>query len=57
MFSLNEITEQLKDASRKCTGTGVSFAGRSLVLDTAKDGKISICSSQIAYSIILHVEI
>ncbi|EZA55277.1 ran GTPase-activating protein 1 [Ooceraea biroi] len=37
MFSLSELNEQLKDASRKCTGTGVSFAGQSLVLDTAED--------------------
>ncbi|XP_072767679.1 ran GTPase-activating protein 1 [Anoplolepis gracilipes] len=33
MFSLGEISEQLKDVSRK--SVGVSFAGQSLVLDTA----------------------
>lgn len=37
MFSLGEIGEQLKDVSRKTVG--VSFAGQSLVLDTANDGK------------------
>lgn len=37
MFSLGEIGEQLKDVSRK--SVGVSFAGQSLVLDTANDGK------------------
>ncbi|XP_012528277.1 ran GTPase-activating protein 1 isoform X1 [Monomorium pharaonis] len=35
MFSLGEIGEQLKDVSRK--SVGVSFAGQSLVLDTAND--------------------
>lgn len=35
MFSLGEISEQLKDVSRK--SVGVSFAGQSLVLDTAND--------------------
>ncbi|XP_011629760.1 ran GTPase-activating protein 1 [Pogonomyrmex barbatus] len=35
MFSLSEIGEQLKDVSRK--SVGVSFAGQSLVLDTASD--------------------
>ncbi|XP_011693581.1 PREDICTED: ran GTPase-activating protein 1 [Wasmannia auropunctata] len=35
MFSLSEIGEQLKDVSRK--SVGVSFAGQSLVLDTAND--------------------
>ncbi|XP_071563994.1 ran GTPase-activating protein 1 [Temnothorax nylanderi] len=35
MFSLGEIGEQLKDVSRK--SVGVSFAGQSLVLDTADD--------------------
>jgi len=38
MFSLGEISEQLKDVSRK--SIGVSFAGQSLVLDTANDGKM-----------------
>jgi len=38
MFSLGEIGEQLKDVSRK--SIGVSFAGQSLVLDTASDGKM-----------------
>lgn len=38
MFSLGEISEQLKDVSRK--SVGVSFAGQSLILDTANDGKI-----------------
>ncbi|XP_050458578.1 ran GTPase-activating protein 1 [Cataglyphis hispanica] len=33
MFSLDEISEQLKNVSRK--SVGVSFAGQSLVLDTA----------------------
>ncbi|KAG5319745.1 RAGP1 protein, partial [Pseudoatta argentina] len=35
MFSLGEIGEQLKDVSRQ--SVGVSFAGQSLVLDTADD--------------------
>lgn len=35
MFSLGEISEQLKDVSRK--SVGVSFAGQSLILDTAND--------------------
>ncbi|KYM98869.1 PREDICTED: ran GTPase-activating protein 1-like [Cyphomyrmex costatus] len=35
MFSLGEISEQLKDVSRQ--SVGVSFAGQSLVLDTAND--------------------
>ncbi|KYN16476.1 PREDICTED: ran GTPase-activating protein 1-like [Trachymyrmex cornetzi] len=35
MFSLGEISEQLKDVSRQ--SVGVSFAGQSLVLDTADD--------------------
>lgn len=37
MFSLGEISEQLKNVSRK--SVGVSFAGQSLVLDTADNGK------------------
>ncbi|KYQ59417.1 Ran GTPase-activating protein 1 [Trachymyrmex zeteki] len=35
MFSLGEISEQLKDVSRQ--SVGVSFAGQSLVLNTAND--------------------
>ncbi|XP_011868365.1 PREDICTED: ran GTPase-activating protein 1 [Vollenhovia emeryi] len=35
MFSLGEISEQLRDVSRR--SVGVSFAGQSLVLDTAND--------------------
>ncbi|CAL1685844.1 unnamed protein product [Lasius platythorax] len=35
MFCLGDISEQLKDVSRK--SVGVSFAGQSLVLDTASD--------------------
>lgn len=37
MFSLGDIGEQLKDVGRK--SVGVSFAGRTLVLNTASDGK------------------
>lgn len=36
MFSLGEISEQLKNVSRK--SVGVSFAGQSLILDTADNG-------------------
>lgn len=37
MFSLDEISKQLKNVSRK--SVGVSFAGQSLILDTADNGK------------------
>lgn len=38
MFSLSEISEQLKDVSQE--SVGVSFAGQSLVFNTASDGKL-----------------
>lgn len=39
-FNFKEISEQLNEAGSKNAGTGVSFAGRSLKLDTEKDGKL-----------------
>ncbi|XP_043472788.1 ran GTPase-activating protein 1 [Leptopilina heterotoma] len=38
-FNLSEIGELLKDASQKSASTGVSFAGKSLKLNSEEDGK------------------
>lgn len=38
-FNFNAIGDSLKEASQKTEGTGVSFAGKSLKLNTEDDGE------------------
>lgn len=42
-FNLSEIGEQLKETSQKSVSTGVSFAGKSLKLNSEKDGNYFSC--------------
>lgn len=42
-FNLSEIGELLKDASQKSASTGVSFAGKSLKLNSEEDGMYIFC--------------
>lgn len=41
-FDFNAIGNSLNEASQKTEGTGVSFAGKSLKLNTEDDGKLRI---------------
>lgn len=39
-FSLEDIANSLKEASTEYVQSGVSFAGKSLKLDSEKDGEL-----------------
>lgn len=39
-FNLNDLGAQLKDVTENSTGIGVSFAKKSLKLDSKEDGKL-----------------
>lgn len=51
-FNLNDLEAQLQDVTENNAGNGVSFAKKSLKLDTEEDGKlftISVLVSIIVY--------
>lgn len=53
-FNLNDLEAQLQDVTENNAGNGVSFAKKSLKLDTEEDGKLfTILVYTIYYSIFL----
>lgn len=44
-FNLNDLGTELQDVTQNNAGIGVSFAKKSLKLDTEEDGKLFIIST------------
>lgn len=51
-FNLNDLGTELQDVTQNNAGIGVSFAKKSLKLDTEEDGKLLIISTWIIYYIL-----